>query len=218
MKIDLDALKTLDTIARLGSFGAAAKALHKVPSALTYTINKLEESLGLEIFDRSGHKAELTQEGVFLLEQGRYLLEAAEHLERRLLQAHDGWEDELNLAIDVLVNPKPVFELIDLFYELKMPTKITLINEVFGGTWDALETGRADLVIGASGVSPNPNFHVEPLGVANRVFAVAPSHPLAKAKEPIDEQTITQYRAVSIKDTSRFFKPKHAPYLKCNPY
>ena len=50
--ITLDALRVLDTIDRKGSFGAAADALFRVPSALSYTVNKLESDLGINIFDR----------------------------------------------------------------------------------------------------------------------------------------------------------------------
>ena len=42
--ISIDALQALDAIDRKGSFAAAATTLHKVPSALTYTIKKLEET------------------------------------------------------------------------------------------------------------------------------------------------------------------------------
>jgi len=107
--------------------------------------------------------------------------------------------------------------MIEKFYTLEQQTKINLSMEVFGGTWDGLETGRADLVIGASGQSPNNQFRVEPLGILERMLAVVPNHPLAKAKKPICEDELTQYRAVSMTDTSRFFKPKHAPHLKMQP-
>ncbi len=53
MLITLDALQTLDAIERRQSFAAAAEELHRVPSAVSYTINKLEEDLGVELFDRS---------------------------------------------------------------------------------------------------------------------------------------------------------------------
>ncbi len=57
MKLTLDALRILDAIDRNGSFGAAATELHKVRTALTYTINKLEHDLNVTLFDRSGHRA-----------------------------------------------------------------------------------------------------------------------------------------------------------------
>ena len=54
MRLTFDALIVLDAIDRGGSFSAAAEALHRVPSAITYTVQKLEDDLGVQLFDRSG--------------------------------------------------------------------------------------------------------------------------------------------------------------------
>ena len=54
--VTLEALRVLEAIHQLGSFAAAAEALFKVPSALTYTVKKLEEDLGVALFDRSRQK------------------------------------------------------------------------------------------------------------------------------------------------------------------
>ena len=56
-RLSLDALTALDAIARQGSFAAAAKELHRVPSALSYTIQKMEDDLGVRLFDRTARKA-----------------------------------------------------------------------------------------------------------------------------------------------------------------
>ena len=45
MRLTLDALAVLDAIDRRGSFAAAAEELHRVPSAVTYQVQKLEEDL-----------------------------------------------------------------------------------------------------------------------------------------------------------------------------
>ena len=68
MRLTLDALIVLDAIDRKGSFAAAAEELHRVPSAITYTIQKLEQGLDVVLFDRSGHRAHLTPAGRKLLE------------------------------------------------------------------------------------------------------------------------------------------------------
>jgi len=57
LKLSLDALQILDAIDRRGSFAAAGKALHKVPSTISYTVAKLEEDLGVQLFDRVGPRA-----------------------------------------------------------------------------------------------------------------------------------------------------------------
>ena len=77
MRISLDHLLVIDAIVRRGSFAAAAAELHRVPSAVTYSVNKLEQDLGVQIFDRSGHRARLTDAGRELLREGRELLQSA---------------------------------------------------------------------------------------------------------------------------------------------
>ena len=53
----------MDTIARTGSFAAAARELGKVPSALTYSVRQLEDALDVLLFDRSSRQAQLTAAG-----------------------------------------------------------------------------------------------------------------------------------------------------------
>ena len=49
-----EALAMIDTIARTGSFAAAARALDLVPSALTYRVRQIEDALDVLLFDRTG--------------------------------------------------------------------------------------------------------------------------------------------------------------------
>lgn len=78
--LTLEALRVMDAIDRRGSFAAAADELGRVPSALSYTMQKLEEELDVVLFDRSGHRTKFTNVGRMLLERGRVLLEAADKL------------------------------------------------------------------------------------------------------------------------------------------
>jgi hypothetical protein len=52
------------------SFAAASAKLYKTPSALSYTVQKLESDLNIQILDRSGHRARFTRTGQMLLEKG----------------------------------------------------------------------------------------------------------------------------------------------------
>lgn len=214
MKITLDALIVLDAIARKGSFAAAADELHRVPSAVSYTVQKLEQDLDTEIFDRSGHRAILTPSGKELLEQGRHLLVAAQEIEARVKRVAKGWETELRIAVDSLIPFENLLPLFERFYETDCGTQIRVYKEVLGGTWEALINNRVDLVIGASGDSPSTSkFANYALGSVEMVFAVAPHHPLAAAVEPIAKKTIQQHRAIAIADSSRHMAPRTAELL-----
>ena len=214
MRLSLDALITLDAIARKGSFAAAAEELHRVPSAVTYTVQKLEQDLGVLVFDRSGHRAKLTAEGTELLREGRHILRSAIDLETRIQRLADGWEAELAVSVDEIIPLERIFPLVDTFYGLNTGTRLRLGEEVLAGSWDALTSGRADLVIGVSGDVPaEGGCSLMPLGTAHFTFVVAPGHPLATAAEPIPPETILEHRAVLTADSARNLPPRTAGVL-----
>src|ERR1035437_1135678 len=109
MKLTLDALQVMDAIERQGSFAAAAAELHRVPSALTYTVQKLGQDLDGLLSDRGGHRARLTPAGQELMQEGRHLLRAAGELECRVQRVATGWETELRLALAIMVPAGQVF-------------------------------------------------------------------------------------------------------------
>ena len=201
--ITLDALQTLDAIERRHSFAAAAEELHRVPSAVSYTINKLEEDLGIALFDRSRRKAELTAIGRLVLEQGRQILKASEELTALARQAADGWEVELRICIDSVLTCEPIYELIETFQRIQPKTEIRLSEEVLGGSWDALSDKRCDLVIGAAGAPPASGFALHPLGNVVFEFAVAAGHPLTKLPLPLPASVILDYPTVIVADSSQ---------------
>ena len=66
--------------ATCASFAVAADRLHLSVSSLSKRITELEEALGQALFDRSGHKAALTDAGQRLVPQARELLAAADRV------------------------------------------------------------------------------------------------------------------------------------------
>jgi DNA-binding transcriptional LysR family regulator len=208
MNLTLEALQVLDAIARKGSFAAAAVELDRVPSALTYSVRKLEEDLDVLLFDRRGHRAKLTSAGQELLTEGRHLLLAAQELERRVKRAATGWEVELRIVLDSIIPFDSLLPLIEAFDRENAGTRLRISHETLSGVWEALLSDRADLAIGAPHSGPDSirmsgGFQTRQLGMIEWVFAVAPGHPLANAPEPLTASLIQQYRAVAVGDTGR---------------
>ncbi|MBW2609998.1 MAG: LysR family transcriptional regulator [Deltaproteobacteria bacterium] len=65
--MNIDQLKTFYKVALSGSFTKAARSLHLTQPAVSQQIRALEHSLGITLFDRSGKKVRLTNEGDILL-------------------------------------------------------------------------------------------------------------------------------------------------------
>jgi DNA-binding transcriptional LysR family regulator len=209
VRLTLDALQVLDAVDRKGSFAAAAEELHRVPSAITYSVQQLESGIGVEVFDRRGHRAVLTEAGRELLNEGRHLLKAAADLECRVRQVAKGWEVELRIAVETLIGIDRLYGLLGEFYEQNSGTRLRLSHEVLAGAWDALASGRADLAIGASGdPPPGGGYTVRALGHAQMHFVAAPFHPICDEPQPLGDHVIQRYRAVSIADSSRLLPPR----------
>lgn len=214
MRITLEALIALDAIDRRGSFAAAAEELHRVPSAITYTVQKAEQDLGVQLFDRSGHRARLTPAGERMLREGRRLLRAAAELEDGVRRTATGWEAMLTIAVGELYPLKRLLPVVEMFYQAGCGTHIRLSTEVLSGCWDALLAGRADLVVGASGEIPEDRaVSTRHLGNVPFEFVVAAGHPLAGAPEPLKESILIQHRIVAVADSSRDLPPATASIL-----
>ncbi|WP_413736885.1 LysR family transcriptional regulator [Sodalis sp. RH21] len=201
--LTLEALRVMDAIDRRGSFAAAADELGRVPSALSYTMQKLEEELDVVLFDRSGHRTKFTNVGRMLLERGRVLLEAADKLTTDAEALARGWETHLTIVTEALVPAERLFPLIDKLAH-KANTQVSILTEVLAGAWERLEQGRADIVIA-------PDMHFRASSEINsrklykilNIYVAGPDHPIHQEPEPLSEVTRVKYRGIAIADTAR---------------
>ncbi|AKH64177.1 MULTISPECIES: LysR family transcriptional regulator [Photorhabdus] len=201
--LTLESLRVMDAIDRRGSFAAAADELGRVPSALSYTMQKLEEELDVVLFDRSGHRTKFTNVGRMLLERGRQLLEAADKLTADAEALARGWETHLTIVCEALVPASSLFPLVGKLAQ-KSNTQLSLLTEVLAGAWERLETGRADIVIA-------PDMHFRASAEVNsrqlysitNVYVASPDHPIHQEPEPLSDVTRVKYRGIAVADTAR---------------
>lgn len=197
-----DALAMLETIAKAGSFAAAARAMLMVPSALTYRVRQIEDALDVLLFDRSSRQARLTEAGEELLREGGRLLADIDAVANRIKRVATGWEPQFTIAVDSIIVRATIMELCESFFALNPPTSLKLRGETLSGTLEALTSGQADLALGvvvqAGGGS---DLQRESLGAVRFVFAVSPHHPLARAPEPLTDADLRQHRAVALADS-----------------
>lgn len=215
--IRLDALETLDAIDRHGSFSAAAAALYRVPSAVSYTINRLESDLGIALFDRSGHRAVLTAAGRLVLDEGRRILTATHELGVTARRLADRWEPRLSIAVDATVAPGRSWPVIAAFLADHPRTDLMIREEVLAGSWEALLDRRVDLAIGVTDPPAHPGIQRAPFDELAFVFCCAPDHPLAEAPEPLDDTTLRAHRALVVADSAQRFNERSGNLLDGQP-
>jgi DNA-binding transcriptional LysR family regulator len=80
----LKQLSTFYWICRLGGFASAAEHLHTTQSAVSIRMQELENSLSVELFDRSHRTARLTARGKALLKYAERLMTIASEIQHRI--------------------------------------------------------------------------------------------------------------------------------------
>ena len=200
--ITLDALRAIEAIHQQGSFAGAARVLYKVPSALTYTIAKLESDLDVVLFDRSKKRAVLTSAGQLIVQQGQQILVAISALESAVKQLETGWETQLRITLDALVPMPMIFSLISEFDQLNKMTEISINEEVLSGSWESLLWNKAQIVVGATGELPKGNFNVVKIAQVEFCFAVSTNHELAEKNHIVTGDDIKKFSSIVVTDSA----------------
>ncbi|MGS2718533.1 LysR substrate-binding domain-containing protein [Eionea flava] len=212
--IPLEALQVLDAIDRKGSFAAAAEELFRVPSAITYTIKKVEDQLNIKLFDRNKQRAVLTPTGQLVLEKGREILQQVQQLEAQAQQTDSGWESQLRIVIDTILPCEPFWPLINTLSEQHPWLNIQMIDEALSGSWEALTSDRADIIIGVSGDEPiGAHCQRHHLGYLKMILCCSPAHPAAQLEQPVQREQLKNYTHIVINDSARLLPQRNVGLL-----
>ena len=197
-KITLDQWSALVAVVEAGGYAQASARLHRTQSTVTYTIKKLEDQLGVKVFQLKGRKAELTPIGQALYRRGKALVEEAARIERAAAQLARGWEPVIHLAVDIIFPTWLLLECFSAFEEEHPDTSIELTESVLGGTEEALTEGRVDFAVG--GVMPG-GFVGDPLMQVRFVCAAAPTHPLHRLERTLTHDDLRHHRHLVVRDS-----------------
>lgn len=178
--LSLDQLLVLVTIADVGSFSAAGRKLRRAQSAISQAIATLEGLQGVTLFDRSGHKPQLTEVGRVLVNQARLVLASAARFEAVAAGTREGLEPELALAIDPLVPTGPLIESLRALGDAFPDLPVSFSTVGLGGSLRQLRAGSAALGICVLLPGVPEDITAHPLLRIGMRAVVAPQHPLAQ--------------------------------------
>lgn len=198
MNVSLEQWLTFIAVVDSDGFAQAAEQLKKSQSSVSYAINRLEEQLGLKVFQIEGRRARLTEAGEGLLRHARQLTEHARKIEMLADHFAQGWEAEIRLAIDSVFPEELTLHVLNQFALEQPNTRILLSETVLSGTDEALLRREADLVIGGRvppGFIGNALLNIEFIAVAH------PDHPLHHLNAPLTLEHLRSHRQLVVKDS-----------------
>lgn len=177
----LNELRYLVAVAREQHFGRAAKSCFVSQPTLSVAIRKLEDELGVKVFERESGQIMVTAEGRPIVEQARRVLDEATRLKQIAQQKHDPLEGSLHVGAIYTVGPYLFPQLVPELRKIapKMPL---MIEENFTARLrERLRNGQVDVVIIAL---PFSGAGIETMPVYDEPFSVVvpTDHPWAKRK------------------------------------
>ena len=197
-------LDVIDAVARHGSFSGAAQELHRVPSAISYTVRQLEQWLAVPVFVRRHRDVELTPAGYMFVKEARDVMKKMLGTRRLCQQVANGWSGQLRVGVDSIIKKLRCQQMVIDFYRHFPDVELIVQYEVYNGVWDALVDARADLVIGATRAVPVAgSFAFRDMGALDWLCVASPQHPLASLEGLLVDDQLRPYPALCMDDTSR---------------
>jgi DNA-binding transcriptional LysR family regulator len=194
MDISVNDLRSLVLVAELGSFSETAHALNISQPALTRRIQKLEEALGVQLFDRTTRKVVPSMVARGMVPQIRHIVD---QLDTTLLSFRETAE-RISGQVTVSCLPTAAFyfmhEVIRAFSREFPKIRVRIIDEAANTVLQSVLEGEADLGINLVGYD-EAEVDFEPLLIEPFVLACLKDHPLAKKKQ-IKWEDLGPYRVI----------------------
>lgn len=172
--LDLRLVGYFTVVAEHANFGRAAAVLHVAQPSLSRQIQRLEEHLGVRLFDRTPHGSPLTEAGRAFLPQAQALLRAAQEAELTARAAGTRREFTIGYVEDLVITDA-VRRLRHRHPAARIRTRHLEWNDA-----RALTDRRVDALVARAPLPfPDDRLHLTELWAEPRVLVVATDHRLA---------------------------------------
>ena len=209
MKITLEQWQTLVTVVEAGSYARAAELMNKSQSAISYSMSKMEDRLGLAIFRLEGRRAVLTTAGEALFNQAKTLLEKARYVEGLAGNYQAGSQSTIHLAMEIIFPVRILSKVLQAYAEKYPFIRVELHETALSGTSEALKKDKVELAIIAN---ESARFMGDFLMPVKFVTVAHPQHPLHQLQRPLSYDDLVGERQIVIRDSGS--QPQDAGWLE----
>jgi LysR family hydrogen peroxide-inducible transcriptional activator len=177
----LTELRYIVAVARERHFGRAAEACFVSQPTLSVAVKKLEEELGVTLFERGGGDVAVTPIGEQIVAQAQRVLEEAAVVKELAKQGKDPLAGPLKVGVIFTIGPYLLPKLIPILHR-RAPQMPLLIEESYTATLaEMLKRGEIDLAIVALPFE-EPGITTQPVYDEQFVVTVPKDHPWAARK------------------------------------
>ncbi len=208
LKATLEQWRMFKFVADAGGFNQAAAAVHKSQSSVHHAVQKLENALGVELFESDGRRVRLTESGEVMLRRANFLLKEAEKTEAVAQSMKAGTETVLRIAVDIIFPAEILYAVLDTVSREYPLLRIEVEETVLSGANSLLKAGNVDLAISAlpfpDGCERNEvvNGFSEDLCQITFVAVAHPKHPLHNLGRAVTTEDLKAHRQIVVRDSS----------------
>ncbi|CAA0255749.1 LysR family transcriptional regulator [Tenacibaculum maritimum] len=178
MNISLRNLKMINTIVKEGSITKASEKLFLSQPALSHQLKKMEEEIGLKVFNRLNKKLLLTEAGEILYKTSEKLLISFSLLNAKLDELKKGEKKEIRLTTECYTCYHWLPNVVQKFKKRKPDINVQINIEATQKPLQFLSEGKIDLAI-VSNKSHTSSIHFEPLISDKMVIVTSKENSLA---------------------------------------
>lgn len=197
-KTSLEQWAVLAAVVDEGGFAAAAEALDRSQSAVSYAVQQLQAAVPVALTEHKGRRTVLTEAGATLLRRARAVLAELDGLEAVAASLAQGWEGEIRLAVDVVFPPALLYEALGAFGPVCRMTRVEVVESVLSGTTEALLRRDVDLAI--VGQLP-PGFLGTRLMAVEFIAVAHRSHRLHALGRAVTLEDLKRERQIVVRDS-----------------
>jgi DNA-binding transcriptional LysR family regulator len=214
--LDMRKLRYFVAVAEELNFGRAAQRLHIAQPVLSRQIRSFEDELGVRLFARDSRGTELTDAGIRLLEDARFILSESKALQERLFRAATS-----TVTVTVGVMPGLLATAAVRAFEASGPARhATVVQVGWADQVDVIRRGEADVVyarepidhhgLGTAALLEEPRDVLLPSGDPLASRASVRLADLATRRLLQDPSTVPQWYAIASADMRRAASGKSA--------
>ena len=180
--MDIRKLEIFEQVVTLGSFSEAAKSMHMAQPAVSIAIRKLEQSLEVPLFDRSGRRIQLTAEGSQLLQRIRPILQELEALKQSTRAMKNLLQGELSLACPSMLATYFLPDLLSGFLTEHPGLRASVTQAGTQSVMKMLMEDEAEIGVISLDGDKHSEFELIPLATEQLVLCVNEEHSWAGRK------------------------------------
>jgi len=175
-----------------GTYSRAAETIPISQSALTRSIQNLEQNLGARLLDRTTRGLTLTKAGRKFYARAKFILREVEQVKQEIASGDDT-PGSLSLGIAPLFAGNIIPKALTLFQANQPDIDVRIRSELFPELIAGITDGRLDFAFSNLPFSTLPeNVTAEPLFDVDIVFLASQNHPLAETRN-LTIETLSEY-------------------------